>query len=127
MTALSSQAYVFFDHKSVHIVAQIQGPGCKDVGEDPRVGELLRRHEKNGKYIAAICAGPTVFKKFGIAPSASITAYPAVVEELRQAGTKRFVAMLLMSDVFFLLDYKVTENDVEVHKDTIITSRGYAA
>jgi len=63
------------------------GPGYKEYA-DKHVGELLKRHEINGKLIAAICAGPVGLKFHGIAKGAMVTSYPSVKDELIAAGYK---------------------------------------
>ncbi|KAI6197408.1 hypothetical protein M3Y94_01220400 [Aphelenchoides besseyi] len=81
------------------------GPGSKNLAEDKRVGEILKRHEKNGKIIAAICAAPTALKSHGIAPGISMTAYPNVADEIKNGG------------------YKFSEQNVVVDSN-VVTSRG---
>jgi protein DJ-1 len=46
----------------------------------------LKRHESDGKLLAAICAGPLGFKFHGIAKGAMVTSYPSSKEELVSAG-----------------------------------------
>ncbi|HII06260.1 MAG TPA: DJ-1/PfpI family protein, partial [Methanotrichaceae archaeon] len=41
-------------------------PGFVNLGEDERVLDLVRRMDKAGKYVAAICGGPSVLIKAGV-------------------------------------------------------------
>ena len=49
------------------------------------LGKLLQKAYKNGKYLAAICAAPTVFEKYGFLEGRKATSYPAMEEELKSA------------------------------------------
>ena len=40
---------------------------------------------KNEKYLAAICAAPTVFEKYGFLEGRKATSYPTMEEELKSA------------------------------------------
>ena len=53
------------------------GPGTKNLRESEKVIDIVQRHHANGKYIAAICAAPTVLNKAGILSGKSVTSYPA--------------------------------------------------
>jgi 4-methyl-5(b-hydroxyethyl)-thiazole monophosphate biosynthesis len=57
------------------------GPGVSRLRADPRVGALVQRHHAAGKWIAAICAAPTVLKDAGILPP-RYTAHFSVNNEL---------------------------------------------
>jgi protein DJ-1 len=48
----------------------------------------LKRHESNGKILAAVCAGPLGFKYHNIAHGTTVTSYPSVKDELVAAGKK---------------------------------------
>ena len=47
--------------------------------------KLLQKAYKNEKYLAAICAAPTVFEKYGFLEGRKATSYPAMEEELKSA------------------------------------------
>ncbi len=59
--------------------------GTENLREDPRVVELVRTHAASRRYIAAICAAPTVLKEAGIVSGRRITSHPTVREELGEA------------------------------------------
>lgn len=44
--------------------------------------EAIRQAWKNGKYVAAICAGPTVLAKLGITDGRTVTSYPGMDPEM---------------------------------------------
>ena len=53
-------------------------PGTNNLKKDTRIEKILKRMQKQDKYIAAICAAPTVLKKAGILKDKSITCHPSV-------------------------------------------------
>jgi protein deglycase len=53
-------------------------PGTDNLNNDPRIEKLLKKMQSQGKYVAAICAAPTVLKKAGILKGRSITCHPSV-------------------------------------------------
>ena len=81
------------------------GAGAKNFAQDARVIKLLRRMVKEGKYVCAICAAPTVLAKAGVLAGKRATAYPGMLEEMN------------LSDVI------CTGNAVETD-GRVITSRG---
>ena len=52
------------------------GPGTAALAASAETLELVRRYDKNGAYIAAICAAPTVLAKAGILDGREVTSYP---------------------------------------------------
>jgi len=57
------------------------GPGHKTLRTDSRVIELVKAHNSEGKFIAAICAAPVILKEAGVIPE-RYTAHFSVTEEL---------------------------------------------
>lgn len=78
-------------------------PGTLHLKDHEGLGKLLQKADKNHKYLAAICAAPTVLEKYGMLDGKKATSYPSVEEELRSA------------------DY---QTDKVVVDDNVITSRG---
>lgn len=70
------------------------------------VGQILKRHEGNGKKIAAICAAPMALKSHGIGVGKKVTCYPGIDKELGDG-------------------YKICDEKVVVDGN-LITSRGPA-
>ncbi|MBO7288641.1 MAG: DJ-1/PfpI family protein [Clostridia bacterium] len=57
-------------------------PGTYNLRDNPDVIKLIEKHNKAGKYIAAICAAPSVLGKFGFLENKKATCYPSFEEEL---------------------------------------------
>lgn len=68
------------------------GPGVKKLRADPRVKPLVLRHHEAGKWIAAICAAPTVLHDAGLLEGRRYTAHFSVANELSHIlATERVV------------------------------------
>jgi 4-methyl-5(b-hydroxyethyl)-thiazole monophosphate biosynthesis len=61
------------------------GPGVAGLRREPRVADLLRRQNGAGRWIAAICAAPTVLKDAGVLGDRRHTAHFSVAGELPNA------------------------------------------
>ncbi|MBK1722096.1 DJ-1 family glyoxalase III [Thiocystis violacea] len=55
-------------------------PGARYLEEDARVRALLQRHQRNGRYTAAICAAPKVLAAAGLLDGRRATSYPGAVQ-----------------------------------------------
>ena len=60
-------------------------PGTLNLKEHEGLEKLLKKAYKNDKYIAAICAAPTVLEKYGMLEGRKATSYPAMEKELKSA------------------------------------------
>jgi 4-methyl-5(b-hydroxyethyl)-thiazole monophosphate biosynthesis len=58
------------------------GPGVKNLRADPGVADLVTRHHRAGRRLAAICAAPTVLNAAGLLAGKRYTAHPSVAGEL---------------------------------------------
>ena len=58
------------------------GPGVKHLRGDPRVGSLVQKQHAAGRWIAAICAAPTVLNDAGLLAGRRYTAHFSVANEL---------------------------------------------
>ncbi|MDD3180105.1 MAG: DJ-1/PfpI family protein [Opitutaceae bacterium] len=58
------------------------GQGVKHLRADPRVGEMLLHHHQAGRWLAAICAAPTVLYDAGLLEGRRYTAHFSVANEL---------------------------------------------
>jgi len=56
--------------------------GTENLKKDKTVREILERQSKQKKFIAAICAAPTVLSAIGISDGKKITSHPSVRGEL---------------------------------------------
>jgi len=55
-------------------------PGADNLADSPLLNEVLQRMSEDGKYVAAICAGPRVLAKAGLLEGRRVTAYPGFIE-----------------------------------------------
>jgi 4-methyl-5(b-hydroxyethyl)-thiazole monophosphate biosynthesis len=58
------------------------GPGVKNLRADPRVREAVLHHHREGRWLAAICAAPTVLHDCGLLAGRRFTSHPSVIPEL---------------------------------------------
>ena len=58
------------------------GKGAENLASDSQVGEILKKHDSEGKILAAVCAAPTAFQSHDIGKGKNITSYPAFKEKL---------------------------------------------
>lgn len=58
------------------------GPGVKQLRADSRVAQRVRAQHQAGRWIAAICAAPTVLSDLGLLAGRRFTAHPSVLSEL---------------------------------------------
>jgi 4-methyl-5(b-hydroxyethyl)-thiazole monophosphate biosynthesis len=58
------------------------GPGVKNLRADPRVRAIVTRHHQRGKWVAAICAAPTVLQDAGLLAGKNYTAHFSAANEL---------------------------------------------
>lgn len=59
------------------------GPGTSHLRADPRVRDLVLRQHAAGRWLAAICAAPTVLHDAGLLAGRRYTAHFSVADELR--------------------------------------------
>jgi 4-methyl-5(b-hydroxyethyl)-thiazole monophosphate biosynthesis len=66
------------------------GAGVKLLRSDPRVRDLVLQHHAAGRWLAAICAAPTVLNDCGLLAGRRYTAHFSVADELPaiQAGER---------------------------------------
>ena len=53
-------------------------PGTNDLKESEAVKEAILKYKEDGKYLAAICAAPTVFGGMGLLRDVKATCYPGL-------------------------------------------------
>ncbi len=61
-------------------------PGYKNLRNDPRVINMVKKAFDSNKLVAAICAGPAVLSDAGILNGKACTIYPGMENELRNGG-----------------------------------------
>jgi len=82
-------------------------PGYKNLRNDPRVIDIVKKAFNSNKLLAAICAAPAVLSDAGILNGKACTIYPGMENELEKGGGK-------------------PKQDLVVVDGNIITSRGPA-
>ena len=60
------------------------GEGVKALAKDERLLATVRTFMANGKWVAAICAGPLVLQAAGVLKGRRVTCHPGVAGELTQ-------------------------------------------
>ncbi len=82
-------------------------PGYKNLRNDPKVIDIVKKAFDSKKLVAAICAAPAVLSDAGILEGKICTIYPGMENELEKGGGK-------------------PKQDIVVVDGNIITSRGPA-
>lgn len=57
-------------------------PGTNHLKADKRLAEMIIRYRDEGKYLAAICAAPTVYGQLGLLKDKKACCYPDMEDEL---------------------------------------------
>ncbi len=57
-------------------------PGYVNLANSAIVGELVKYYYTSGRLLAAICGGPTVLKRYGVATGKNITCHSSVKAEM---------------------------------------------
>jgi len=70
------------------------GPGAANLGNHSLVRELIDRHARAGKWIAAICAAPSILAAMGLMEGRTAACHPSVESKMKGAKlTKEPVAV----------------------------------
>lgn len=72
------------DYDGVYIPGGTKG--AESLRDNEKVIEIIKNFNKEGKLIAAICAGPIVLDKAGILNDKKATSFPTIKEELTNVG-----------------------------------------
>ena len=76
------------DRSKADMVVLPGGPGHKNLGKDPRVEELVREMAGQDKWVAAICAAPTLLGGWGLLEGKDAVCYPGMEGGLTGARAK---------------------------------------
>ncbi|MGB8331371.1 MAG: DJ-1 family glyoxalase III [Polyangiales bacterium] len=60
--------------------------GAQRLAKSPKVGEILREHEKSGRWVGAICAAPIALRAHRVFQHRQLTSHPSVKELLQDWG-----------------------------------------
>lgn len=83
-----------YDYEDAEVLVLPGGmPGTKNLGAHEGLCELLKKHYRQNKKLAAICAAPSVFGKLGFLQGRKATCYPGFEESLTgaQVSTEKTV------------------------------------
>lgn len=61
-------------------------PGTTNLAQHKGLADMIHRFNEAGKYIAAICAAPTVYGKMGLLEGKNATCYPGMESDLKGAN-----------------------------------------
>jgi len=78
-------------------------PGTTNLASHRQLTQIISQHVKNGKWVGAICAAPSILGQLGILRGKSAACYPGIEASLQGAKVK---------------------NDPVVQDGNVITSRG---
>ena len=78
------EADKLFDEDMEYDLVVIPGgiPGATNLRDDERIIKFIKKQNKEGKLIGAICAGPIVLGKAELTEGRSLTSYPGYEDEL---------------------------------------------
>jgi len=71
-------------------------PGYKNLRNDPRVIDIIKKAFNSNKLVAAICAAPAVISDAGVLEGKACTIYPGMEDELRKGGGKPKMDMVVV-------------------------------
>ena len=60
--------------------------GAESLRDNDQIIEIIRDFDKEGKIIAAICAGPIVLDKAGVLKDKKVTSFPSIKDDLTNIG-----------------------------------------
>lgn len=60
--------------------------GAESLRDNEKVIEIIKNFNKEGKLIAAICAGPIVLDKAGVLEGKKVTSFPTIKDNLKNIG-----------------------------------------
>ncbi|MDF2521542.1 MAG: hypothetical protein K0R84_2170 [Clostridia bacterium] len=104
ITVIADYTFEDLKHAEAHMLVLPGGmPGTKNLDNHPGLKELIKEFYHEEKYIAAICAAPSILGKMELLESSMATCYPGFERELKGA---------ILSD------------DLVVRHKNIITSKG---
>lgn len=72
------------DYDGVYIPGGTEG--AESLRDNEKVIEIIKDFNREGKLIAAICAGPIVLDKAGVLEDKKATSFPTIKEELNNVG-----------------------------------------
>jgi protein deglycase len=104
ITVIADKTFDEIDNNTADMLVLPGGmPGTTNLEKHEGLKELIKEFYKDGKYIAAICAAPSVLGKMGLLESSMATCYPGFEKHLSGA---------------------ILSEDLVIRHKNIITSKG---
>lgn len=99
-------------------------PGTKNLAENVELANEIRRFVKSKKYLAAICAAPSVYGGLGILEGKNATCYPGYENKL--IGAKIVEETVVKDDIFITSRGAGTAIDMALEIINIFEGKGKA-
>ncbi|XP_033764203.1 protein/nucleic acid deglycase DJ-1-like [Pecten maximus] len=74
------------------------GDGAKALAESAEVKKILEAQEKDNRFIAAVCAGPTALLSHGICKGKKITSHPGCKDKMSATGDYTYLDERVVQD-----------------------------
>jgi len=86
ITVIADQTFDEIDNKAADMLVLPGGmPGTRNLEKHEGLRSLIKDFYENERYIAAICAAPSILGKMGLLESSMATCYPGFEEDLKGA------------------------------------------
>lgn len=83
---ITDDLFEYVDHQGADLLILPGGmPGTKHLAAHHKLGDVLKRYHAEGKWLAAICAAPSVLGGLGILQGRRATCYPGFEPQLEGA------------------------------------------
>lgn len=83
---ITDELFEYVDHQGADILILPGGmPGTKNLAANHKLGDLLKKYHADEKWVAAICAAPSVLGGLGILNGRTATCYPGFEPQLEGA------------------------------------------
>jgi len=83
---ITDDLFEYVDHQGADIlILPGGGPGTKNLAASHKLGDLLKKYNAEGKWVAAICAAPSILGALGILKGKTATSYPGYEPQLEGA------------------------------------------
>jgi len=63
-------------------------PGANDLRDNQTLQNILKNHQANNRYLAAICAAPKALAQAGVLENKTATCYPGALDDVKLESTK---------------------------------------
>lgn len=129
ITVTADVALDKLDRSKADMVVLPGGPGHKKLGEDPRVERMVREASGQGRWVAAICAAPTLLGGWGLLEGKDAVCYPGMEGGLANAQAKMDRSVVVDGKVITgraagsAFDFGLTLVEVLAGKETADTIR----